>query len=139
MKDSFYGAVMALGKVLIKGTGIHVVCNLQICQVAKLVALCEIVHRDDVGDAACIESFDQIAANEAGRAGDDDTGHAINSLKDTVAVPNLATTSPPARLASGRASRMLSPAATSAASVAMTVSPAPVTSNTSSAWALTCK
>ena len=55
---------------------------------------------------------------------------------ETVAVPNLPTTMPPALLASGIASRGLMPAATSAASVAMTVSPAPVTSKTSRACGL---
>ena len=48
-----------------------------------------------------------------------------------LAVPNLPTTMPPARLACGMASRKLIPEATKDASVAMTVSPAPVTSKTS--------
>ena len=50
-------------------------------------------------------------------------------------MPNLPTTMPPARLAIGIASRRLRPAASIAASVAITVSPAPVTSNTSRASA----
>jgi hypothetical protein len=53
----------------------------------------------------------------------------------TVAVPSLATTIPAAMLASAAALGRDSPLASAAAKVAMTVSPAPVTSNTSRARA----
>ena len=58
-----------------------------------------------------------------------------NSETDTVATPILRTTIPAARFARRAASAMSSPAARPAPSIAMTVSPAPVTSNTSRASA----
>ncbi len=51
-----------------------------------------------------------------------------------VAVPSLPTTIPAVRLASEVALRRSCPAASAVARLAMTVSPAPVTSNTSLAW-----
>ena len=56
-------------------------------------------------------------------------------VRATVAAPNLPTTMLAASLASRAASNMLPPAAMASASVAMTVSPAPVTSATSRAEA----
>ena len=55
--------------------------------------------------------------------------------RSTVAGPNLPTTTPAARLASRAASASEAPAASPSASAAMTVSPAPVTSDTSRASA----
>ena len=43
-------------------------------KIADLVAIGQIVHGNDVGDAARIESVDDIAADKAGRTGYDD-GH----------------------------------------------------------------
>ncbi|MNC92434.1 hypothetical protein D3C83_88610 [compost metagenome] len=50
----------------------------------------------------------------------------------TVAVPRFMTTMPPAKFASRAASSNLAPAASASAIVAITVSPAPVTSAISS-------
>ena len=55
---------------------------------------------------------------------------ASNSLFDTVAVPRFITTMPPAKLASRVAEAVSAPAASAAVKVAITVSPAPVTSTT---------
>jgi hypothetical protein len=53
---------------------------LQVGQVAELVALRQVVDGDDVVDAAGVEALDDVAADEAGGAGDDDdAGHANNS------------------------------------------------------------
>src|SRR5262245_60426521 len=58
---------------------------------------------------------------------------ASSSAADAVAVPSLPTTMPAARLASTAASSKLAPATSANAALARTVSPAPVTSNTSRA------
>jgi hypothetical protein len=62
----------------------------------------------------------------------------VNSSGVTLAVPNLATTTPAARLAIRAASDIGKPALRQPANVAITVSPAPVTSNTSCALAAKC-
>src|SRR6185369_15779443 len=56
----------------------------------------------------------------------------INSCAETVAVPRFITTIPPAKFASRAADSVSAPAASAAVNVAITVSPAPVTSATSS-------
>src|SRR5204863_341638 len=94
--------------------------------------------RDDLADAAAIERLHQLRADEAGGAGDDVVAHENSSFSVTSAVPNFVTLMPPARLARRMADSMLSPAASITASVAMTVSPAPVTSDTSRFSAFTC-
>ena len=79
MEDRLDLAKRSVGEQLIERCGVHVVRDLQIDQVAKLVALRQIIDRDDVGDAARIEPLDDIAANKAGSPGDNDSGHANNS------------------------------------------------------------
>src|SRR3954454_22079081 len=54
-----------------------------------------------------------------------------SSSCETVAVPRFITTMPPAKFASRAADSVSAPAASAAVNVAMTVSPAPVTSVTS--------
>src|SRR5207253_3138748 len=87
---------------------------------------------------AAVEPAHEARADEAGGAGDDVVGHAAanTSLYVATAVPNLPTTMPAARLAMRIAASTLWPAASITASVAMTVSPAPLTSNTSRASVL---
>ncbi len=63
---------------------------------------------------------------------------ASTSAGAACAVPTFPTTTPAAQLARAAASGRLAPAARARASVAITVSPAPVTSNTSRAAASTC-
>ena len=63
---------------------------------------------------------------------------ATSSSHDSVAVPNLPTTKPAATLASRVLLSRLSPAESAAAKTAITVSPAPVTSKTSLAFAGRC-
>src|SRR5690606_21549828 len=114
-----------------------VIGDVQVEQVAELVAVGQVVDRQDVGDAARIQPADQVAADEAGGAGDHD--HDINSSAVTMDVPSLPTTMPPARLAHVMASNQSRPAARATARVASTVSPAPETSKTSCAWASACR
>src|SRR5512140_1634108 len=114
---------------------VDVVGDPQVGQVAELVALRQVVHGDDVVDAALVQPLDDVAADKPCRSRHNETRHENNSSYDTVAVPNLPTTMPPALFANGIASRGPRPAATRAASVAITVSPAPVTSETSRACA----
>jgi hypothetical protein len=66
-------------KTVVELVGVDVVGDLQVGQVAELVALGQVVDRDDVVDAAGVEALDDVAADEAGGAGDDDAGHANNS------------------------------------------------------------
>ena len=72
MKHRFHAAVVALGKTLIKLPSVLVVGDVQVGQVAKFVAVAQIVHRNDVGDAAQVQALDDVAADEAGRASDND-------------------------------------------------------------------
>ncbi|KAG1302952.1 hypothetical protein G6F63_016700 [Rhizopus arrhizus] len=51
---------------------VHVLGYLAIDQVDELVAFGQIVHRDDVLDAAAVQPAHQIAANEACGSGYDD-------------------------------------------------------------------
>ena len=67
-----------LGETGVEAAVVDVVGNAQIGQVAEFVAIGQVIHRDDVLDAAGIQTLDDVAANEAGRAGDHDA-HANNS------------------------------------------------------------
>ena len=51
---------------------IHVVSDVQIHQVDELGAVFQVVNHQDVGDAFVIESFNNIAADKARAAGNDD-------------------------------------------------------------------
>ncbi len=51
---------------------IHVVSNVQIHQVYKFGAVFQVVHHQDVGDAFVIESLNNVAADKARAAGNDD-------------------------------------------------------------------
>ena len=79
MEDRFDPAVMPLGKSGVKICGVHVIADGQVRQVAKLIALRQIVNRNNVRDAPGIEALDDVAANEAGSPGNDDARHAANS------------------------------------------------------------
>ena len=79
MEDRLDPAEIAACEHLVKRRGINVICNAQIRQIAKLVALRQIVNGDDVIDAARIEPLDEVAADKTGGAGDNDAGHANNS------------------------------------------------------------
>jgi hypothetical protein len=79
MEHCFDLAIVTVGEFVIKRICVHIVRNLQIGQIAKFVALLEVVDGNDVGDAAGVEPGDDIAANESGCAGYNDTGHANNS------------------------------------------------------------
>src|SRR5574340_512928 len=112
---------------------VEIIGDLAIDQVAELVRPLQIVDRDDVGDATLVERLDQIGADKAGRAGDDvihlsSYNDARNSSSVTTAVPSLPTTMPAARLAIRMAVAASAPLASMTASVAITVSPAPLTS-----------
>ena len=51
---------------------IHVISDVQIHQVNELGAIFQVVHHQDVGDAFVIESLNNIAADKACAAGNDD-------------------------------------------------------------------
>ena len=78
MEDGFYFAVGTVCKEFIEKVLVDIVCNLQIGQVDKLVALREVVDRDDVVNTACVQAFDDVAANKSCSSGDDNL-HANNS------------------------------------------------------------
>ncbi len=44
-------------------------------QIFEFIAVGEVVYRHNIGDAACIERFHNIAADKAGRAGYDNGHH----------------------------------------------------------------
>ena len=79
MEHGFDLAVVAAGELVIEGIHVDIVGNLQVDQVAEFVTLFEVVHRNDVGHAAGIESGNDVAANETGRAGNHDACHAKSS------------------------------------------------------------
>src|SRR6185503_20135040 len=111
---------------------VDVVGDLAVRQVAELVRVLQVVDRDHLGDAAAVQALDQLRADESRRAGDDVVAHFLNSSAwVAAAVPSLPTTMPAARLAMRIACSRPAPAASITASVAITVSPAPVTSITS--------
>src|SRR5207253_11039803 len=106
--------------------------NLAAGEVLELVGVRQVVDGDDFADAAAVEALHQLRADEACGAGDDVVVHFPKiSAGVTTAVPNLVTLMPPARLAMRTADSSPSPAASITASAAITVSPAPVTSDTS--------
>ena len=69
VKNSFYLAVSIGGKRVVKISGVHIVGNLQIGQVAKLVALGQVIHGNDVGHASGVEAQDEVGTNKTGSAG----------------------------------------------------------------------
>ena len=78
VEDSFYFAVSTICKEFVEKVLVDIVGNLQIGQVDKLVAMREVIDRDDVVNAACVQAFDDVAANKSCSSGDDDL-HANNS------------------------------------------------------------
>ena len=50
---------------------VHVVGDVAVAEVAELVAVLEVVDGEDVGAASVVEGTDEVAADEAGGAGDD--------------------------------------------------------------------
>ena len=69
----------ALGELLVKAARVDIVRDAQAGQVAKFIALGEVVYRNHIVDATGIEPAHNVAANKAGSAGDDDAGHVNNS------------------------------------------------------------
>src|SRR5207248_8447499 len=111
---------------------VDVIGDLATGQILELVGVRQIVDGDDLGDAAAVEPFHQLGADETRCPGHDVVHHRPKiSAGVTTAVPNLVTLMPPARLAMRTADSSPSPAASITASAAITVSPAPVTSDTS--------
>ena len=55
---------------------VQIVRNIGLHQIAEFVGTAEVVHRDDVGDAAPVERVHDVAADKAGGAGNDD-GHEL--------------------------------------------------------------
>ena len=79
MKDRFDMPEMPLSKRGVEIRGVHVIGDGQVYQVAKFVTLGQIVDGNDVRDPTGVQALDDVAANEAGRAGNDDARHAANS------------------------------------------------------------
>ena len=71
MEHRLDGPISAFSEELIKVVGVYVVGDLQVGQVAEFIALGQVVDRDDLADAARIEPAHDVAAYEAGCAGDD--------------------------------------------------------------------
>src|SRR5882672_6642548 len=121
---------------------VEVVSNFAIHQIAEFFALAQVVDREDIGLAARIQRPDQVGSDKSGSAGNDDLhiGLQVKSSSGcTTAVPSLPTTIPAAWFASRNASAKVAPAANMTPRMAITVSPAPLTSYTSRATAGTCK
>ena len=78
MEHRFYLAKLAFGKRFVKHAVVDVVGDLQISQVAKLVAIAQIIDRNDVGDAPLVQTFDNVAADET-RSARDNNFHTNNS------------------------------------------------------------
>ena len=72
MEHRFDLAKSGFGKQLVKVIDIDVIGNLQIGQIAEFVAVAQVIDGDDVVNTAGVEPFDNIAAYEAGGAGDYD-------------------------------------------------------------------
>ena len=78
--DGFYDpAEVVLGEQVVEHVHVHVVGDLQVGQVAELVALGQVVDHDDVVDAAGVEALDDVGADEAGGAGNHYAGHGKSS------------------------------------------------------------
>jgi len=72
VEDRLDLAIVAAREGRVELALVDVIGDTQIDQIAKLVALLQIIHGDDFVDAARVERLHQIAADEAGRAGNDD-------------------------------------------------------------------
>ena len=72
VEDGINLAKAPVGELTVKIGRVHIVGNFQIGEVAKLVALRQIVHRNDVIDSPRVQPFDEVAANKSGSAGDYD-------------------------------------------------------------------
>ncbi len=79
VEHSLHLAVCALGKARVELLQVHVIGDAQITQVAEFGAIAQIIDGDDVVDSALVQRAHQIAADEAGGAGDDDGAHPNNS------------------------------------------------------------
>src|SRR5687768_13621814 len=119
---------------------VQVVGDLEPREVAHLVRMLQVVHRHDVAYAGGVQPLDDLRADEArGSRNHVVVAHASpnSSRRVAAAGPSLPTTMPAARLASRTAASSPAPAASMTASAAITVSPAPVTSDTSRLSAFT--
>ena len=76
VKNAVDRTIVAIGKAQVKLCMINVVGNLQIGQIAELVAVAQVIDRHDVGDATLIQTLDDVAADETGGSGHHD-GHAL--------------------------------------------------------------
>lgn len=88
MEQRAHGTEVATGVAFDEVVLVQVVGDIGVRQVAELLAVGEIVHRDDVGLAALVQRLQQIAADEAGGAGDDDAhGHSLRQDECPQAIP----------------------------------------------------
>ena len=79
VENGFDLAVGPFGEGVVKQVGIHIVGNLQVGQVAKLLTLGKVIYGNDVSQAALVETLDKVGANKSGGTGDNDSCHANNS------------------------------------------------------------
>lgn len=134
---------------------VEVVGDFALGKVFEFFAFCQIIDGDDVGNAALVEGFDDVAADKASTAPVTmmvifgflcfegfrrhwmvmpsekiycPSSASTNSANEQTAVPSFATTTLTAVLARYMASGMVQPAASPKPIPAMTVSPAPDTS-----------
>src|SRR5690606_4401384 len=75
VQDGFDAAQTPVGDQAAELVLVQVIGNAAIDQVDELVALGQVIDRNDVGDAAAVQAAHQIASYEAGCAGDDDHGN----------------------------------------------------------------
>src|SRR5690606_555583 len=100
----------------------QVIRNFPIDQIDELVAFGQVVDHQNIGVPTKIQAAHKVAAYKASATG---YYYHDNSPAVTIDVPNLPTTTPPARLAHNTASNQSRPAARVTANAASTVSPAP--------------
>ena len=62
---------------------IQIMRNFALSQIGEFFATSKIINGDNIGDAALVEGFDDVAADKTGRAGNDD-GHGMLSSRDNI-------------------------------------------------------
>ncbi|MCY1441656.1 hypothetical protein D9M71_579790 [compost metagenome] len=80
MQHGAYLAELATAETRKKVVLVQVVGDFAVSQVAKLVAIAQVIDRDDLGFAALVEGLNQIATDKTGGAGDDN-GHAMSPFE----------------------------------------------------------
>jgi hypothetical protein len=73
MKDRAYLAEVAARETLDEFGLVQIVVDLAVHEIAELVRAREVVDGDDALFAALVERLDDVAADEAGRAGHDES------------------------------------------------------------------